>query len=118
MKNFAFILFFPLLLSGCLLDPTDDGALVPPTVDQNSALSNMAIEVAGHTRLIHYRTFGDSTNPALFIMHGSLSDMRAYLPLQELQDNYFVVMGDQRGNGLAERVTEEEISYQAMVGEI
>ena len=51
-------------------------------------------------------------------MHGSLSDMRAYLPLSELQDAYYVIMWDQRGNGLSERVTEEELSYDAMVEEI
>jgi proline iminopeptidase len=118
MKNYAFIFFFPFLLSGCMLEPTDLGALVPPTVDQNSVLPSMAIEVLGQWRLIHYRTFGDSTNPALFIMHGSLSDIRAYLPLQELQDKYFVVMWDQRGNGLSERVTEQELSYSSMVEEI
>lgn len=115
---FLLFLFFPFLLPGCLLNSTNYGALVPPTVDQNSALPSLSIEVAGHTRLIHYKTFGDSANPALFIMHGSLSDMRAYLPLQELQDKYFVVMWDQRGNGLSERVTEEELSYDAMVEEI
>ncbi len=115
---YLFILFFTLLLPGCMLDPTDIGALVPPTVDQNPKLPGLPIEVAGHTRLIHYMTFGNSANPALFIMPGSLSDMCAYLPLQELQDKYFVVMWDQRGNGLSERVTEQELSYTSMVEEI
>lgn len=112
------ILVFPVLLQSCLKDTADIGKLVPPTVDQNPKLSSLAIEVSGHTRLIHYETFGDSANPALFIMHGSLSDMRAYLPMQELKDKYFVVLWDQRGNGLSERVTEPELRYDAMVEEI
>jgi len=106
------------LMNGCLMEPTDIGALVPPTVDQKPDLPALAIEVAGHQRLVHYQTFGDPENPALLIMHGSLSDICAYLPLQELQDKYFVVFWDQRGNGLSERVTEQELSYEAMVEEI
>jgi len=107
-----------LLLTGCVIDPEDFGALVPPTVDQIPNAPRLKIEVASNSRYIHYKTFGDSTNPAIFIMHGSLSDMRAYLPLKELQDKYFVVMWDQRGNGLSERVTEQELSYTSMVEEI
>lgn len=110
------LLFFQ--FTGCLKDSAGPGALVLPTVDQTSGLPSLSIEVAGHERMIHFTTFGDSANPALFIMPGSLSDMRAYLPLQELQDKHFVVMWDQRGNGLSERVSEEELSYEAMVEEI
>lgn len=118
MKKHLLTLLIPALFSGCLLDPAEEGALVPPTVDENPALPSVAIEVAGHRRLIHFRTFGDPSSPPLFILHGSLSDMRAYLPLQELQDRYYVVMWDQRGNGLSERVSEKELSYEAMVEEI
>jgi proline iminopeptidase len=115
---YVYLLIFLLLLNGCMKDPAGYGALVPPTVDQDPDMPSMAMNVSGYTRLIHYQTFGDTTNPALFIMPGSLSDMRAYLPLQELQDRYFVVMWEQRGNGLSERVSEEELSYEAMVEEI
>ena len=118
MRNCLLIIMLPILFTGCLLEPTDFGTLVPLTVDQNTKLTSLSIHVAGHQRLIHYKTFGDSSNPALFILHGSLSDMRAYLPLNEFQDKYFVVMWDQRGNGLSERVTEGELSYSAMVEEI
>jgi len=118
MKRLALLIFILFVFYGCLLEPTDPGSLVPPTVDENSNLPSIPIQVADHEHLIHYKTFGDSTNPALFIMHGSLSDMRVYLPLQELQDKYFVVFWDQRGNGLSERVPEDELSYDAMVEEI
>jgi len=88
MKNYVLIFFFSFLLAGCLQDPTDYGALVPPTVDQAPELPSLPINIDGQYRLIHYRTFGDPANPTLFIMHGSLSDMRAYLPLQEFQEKY------------------------------
>jgi proline iminopeptidase len=108
----------PLLVSGCGMETTELGALVPPTVDQEPNYPALAIEVAGQERLVHYQTFGDPRNPVLFIMPGSLSDICAYLPLQVLQDKYFVVFWEQRGNGLSERVTERELSYDAMVEEI
>jgi proline iminopeptidase len=78
----------------------------------------MTVTVEGHQRLIHYRVLGDTANPVLFIMHGSLSDMRAYLPLLELSERYRVVMWDQRGNGLSERVSRDELSIACMVEEI
>jgi len=96
----------------------EPGALVPATVDENLLLPSIMINVAGYNRLIHYRTFGEATNPPLFIMHGSLSDMRAYLPLQELGEKYYVLMWDQRGNGLSERVSREELAIMHMVEEI
>jgi proline iminopeptidase len=106
-----------LSLSGCM--HTDvPGGLVPPTVIEDEKLPSITISVAGAERSIHFRTFGDDTNPPLFILHGSLSDMRAYLPLQIFSDKYYVVLWDMRGNGLSERVPKEELSPHAMVEEI
>ncbi|GAB4405452.1 MAG: hypothetical protein OHK0039_06460 [Bacteroidia bacterium] len=110
------------LLYACWLlacQPIDrPDALVPATVDQNADLPSIGIRVAGRERLIHCRTFGDPARPALFILHGSVSDMRAYLPLQVLSDKYFVVFWDMRGNGLSERCTAEELAIPQMVEEI
>ena len=106
-----------LLYAGCV-DPSGAGNLVPATADENPDLPRLAITVAGHTRAVHYRAFGDPADPVLFVLHGSLSDTRAYLPLQELSDRYYVVMWDFRGNGLSERVTGAELTYEAMVEEI
>ncbi|HDS06994.1 MAG TPA: alpha/beta hydrolase [Bacteroides sp.] len=105
----------------CILSCTrtdEPGALVPATVDEVPGLPSLAISAGGHQRLIHYRVSGDTALPVLFIMHGSLSDMRAYLPLQELGERYRVVMWDQRGNGLSERVSRDELSIACMVEEI
>ncbi|HER08917.1 MAG TPA: alpha/beta hydrolase [Bacteroides sp.] len=120
MKFHYMIITAALCFSGIFsCTKTDEpGALVPATVDEDPGLPSIAISVGGHQRLIHYRVFGDSARPVLFIMHGSLSDMRAYLPLQELAERYRVVMWDQRGNGLSERVSKEELSFECMVQEI
>ncbi len=107
-----------LLLYTACIDPSQPGNLVPATADASPDLPQISITVAGHTRAVHYRTFGDPADPVLLILHGSLSDMRAYLPLQVLSDRYHVVMWDLRGNGLSERVTAEELTYEAMVEEI
>lgn len=104
-------------LIGCI-PPETPGSLVPPTADQDPDLTSLTITVDEFERAVHYRIFGDSSNPALFIMHGSLSDSRAYLPLQVLSDRYYVVMWDQRGNGLSERVTAQELDYVDMIEEI
>ncbi len=106
-----------LFLSACMHSGAP-GSLVPSTVIEDENLQSVIISVAGKERSIHYRTFGDAANPPLFIIHGSLSDMRAYLPLQIFSDTYYVVMWDMLGNGLSERVPKEELSPEAMVEEI
>jgi proline iminopeptidase len=101
--------------SGCLLP---DDALVPPTADQDPALPQVQLTVAGHPRAVHLRTFGDPGAPALLVLHGSLADHRALLPFQALSDRYFVVLWDQRGSGLSERITADEYHWDAIVDEI
>ena len=88
-------------LSGCI-DPGDPGTLVPPSVDEDASLLGLDIVVDGVERRIHIREFGDPNHPLLFILPGSASDIRAYLPLKILADDYLVVLWDQPGNGLSE----------------
>ena len=111
-----------LCLASCeeLLSPNvPGGSLVPKTVAEDPNLSNVTIEVAGRERKIHYHTAGDPSDPPLLLMHGSLSDMRGYLPLAaELSERYYVILWDLRGNGLSERVSKEELGFDAMVEEI
>lgn len=94
------------------------GALVPPTVDQDPALPRRTLTVAGHARAVHLRTFGDPANPPVLFLHGSLSDHRSFLPFRALADRYFVVLWDQRGNGLSERIGADEYGWDAVVEEI
>lgn len=105
-----------LLMISCI-NVTEPDGLVPQTADHDPNLPSIVITVAGKKRVIHTRTFGDSSLPVLLIVHGSLSDMRSYLVLRVFSDRYHVVFWDMRGNGLSERVTEEELSYANMVDE-
>ncbi|MCF8379078.1 MAG: alpha/beta hydrolase [Bacteroidales bacterium] len=107
-----------LLLVACQDDIGDLNILVPATVVDDPDLPQIEICVAGHIRSIHLETFGNPSNPKLFILHGSLGDYRAFLPYQILSDKYFVVMWDQRGSGLSERITKSEITYASMIEEI
>ena len=118
MKNLTItILLFISLISCQKID--DIGVLVPPTVDQDSNLPSVAINVAGRQRLIHVRTFGNANNPVLFVLHGSFTDTRAYRNICEsLSDKYYVVIWDQRGCGLSERITEDEFTLETAVDEI
>lgn len=113
------------LISGCgllachLQDPQTVGVLVPPTADQDPSLPQLRIQVAGHQRAIHLQTFGNPKNPVAFILHGGPgADFRLLLPLQALQDKYYVIMWDQRGAGLSERVTKAELTIDSFVEEI
>lgn len=93
--------------------------LMPPTADQDPRIQSLAIHVAGHRRLVHYQTWGNPDNPAIFVLHGSLSDLRGYQGLSALADDgFYVVMWDQRGNGLSERITEKEYTEASIVEEI
>lgn len=105
-------------LLGC--EKIDDiGVLVPPTVDQDPNLPSVSVNVAGRQRIIHVRTFGNANNPPLFMLHGSFTDTRPYRNICEsLADNYYVVIWDQRGCGLSERISEDEFTLETAVEEI
>lgn len=107
-----------LVIVGCTLNPTDSGNLVPETADENPNLPQVQITLNGTRRTIHLREFGDAANPLLFILPGSISDVRAYLPLQVLADKYHVVMWDLLGNGLSERVGRKDLSADAVAEQI
>ena len=118
MKKILIPFFILLLTCACQYKIDDFNILVPATVVDDPYLPQVQIYVAGHTRSIHIETFGDPSNPKLFVLHGSLGDYRAFLPYQLLSDKYFVVMWDQRGAGLSERITKSEITYESATEEI
>lgn len=92
--------------------------LVPPTADEDPLLPQARINVAGRTRSIHLETAGDPASPTVLVLHGSLADYRALRFLRALGDAYHVVLWDQRGNGLSERVTSAEYTWDSVVEEI
>lgn len=104
------------------LDTETPGNLVPPTADQDSGLPQLEITVANHLRTLHLQTFGNPSNPPVFIMPGGPgADFKLLLPLKELADSKFVVMWDPRGAGLSERITKDEIyndSYNEEIDQV
>jgi proline iminopeptidase len=84
-----------------------EGLLVPATVVDDPALPRHELEDG---RLVHLRTAGDPEAPTVIVLHGGPGgDHRDYLPLEALADAFFVVLWDQRGTGLSERVPDPEI---------
>lgn len=119
MKVPILVLSTVLLLPTACTDPFAPGSVVPATVAENPALQHITIVVDGVPRRVHYEILGEAGRPLLLILHGSLSDMRAYRPLAAaLADQYRVVIWDQRGSGLSERVGTEELGIRDMVEEI
>ncbi|MDH5232211.1 MAG: alpha/beta hydrolase [Gammaproteobacteria bacterium] len=109
---FLFGLIFVTIACGAK-DPTAPNAIVPATAEQNPNIPQVTINIAGHDRAIHVETFGNPANPAIFVLHGGPgSDFRHLKSLSPLSDNYYLVMWDQRGSGLSERITRDEISFQ------
>jgi pimeloyl-ACP methyl ester carboxylesterase len=106
------------LTSGCL-DPGEPGNLVPPTADEDPLLPQLDVDVAGRARTLHLEELGDRAAPALFVLHGSFTDYRGLRPLAvELSSRYHVVIWDQRGAGLSERIDEGEFSLDSAIEEI
>ncbi len=85
----------------------EDGLLVPETVVDDQGLPRFAL---GDGRLVHLRTFGEPDDPVLIVLHGGPGgDHRDYLHLESFADAFFVVLFDQRGTGLSERVPDAEL---------
>lgn len=88
--------------------PGGEGALVPATVKDDLSLPRLELPDG---RLVHLETFGDPADPTVIVLHGGPGgDHRDYLPLSALADAFFVVLWDQRGTGLSERVPDAELT--------
>jgi len=97
---------------------TEPHALVPATADQDPALPQIRLRVAGHSRAVHVETYGDEAAPVILVLHGSLGDFRALRMMKALADRYRVILWDQRGNGLSERISADEYTWDSVVEEI
>jgi proline iminopeptidase len=107
------------LLVGCT-STSEPGGLVPPTADQDAALPSMQVVVNGQALWLHVTTFGESGNPPVFVLPGGPgADFRLLLPLSELKDRYFVVMWDEHGGGLSQRLSHKrDLSLDSFDAEI
>lgn len=106
------------LALGSCTDLGDPEALVPPTAERDPRLPQVSIEVRGRRRAIHAEAVGDPTRPAVLFLHGSLSDYRGLRVFEPLASAFYLVFWDQRGNGLSERIEEDEYDRDSIVDEI
>jgi len=105
-----------LLTPTACLDPTADGNLVPPTVDDDPTLPRIALNGS----VFHAETFGDPAAPAIVMLHaGPGRDYRDLLRLRQpvdgvrLEDRHFVVFWDQRSAGLSRRHDPSDVTTAA-----
>jgi proline iminopeptidase len=106
------------LFGGCL-DPSADGNLVPKTVTEDPSLPQLAF----NDSVFHLEAFGDEDAPVIIMLHGGPgSDYRSMLGLRRevdgrrLEDTHRVIFWDQRGAGLSQRHSADEIdlaTYEA-----
>ncbi len=94
----------------------EPGALVPLTVDEDSALPSIAV----NGTLLHAETYGNPDDPLVVVIHGGPgSDYRSLLKLSKLADDgYFVVFYDQRGSGLSRRHGKEIYTVQLSIDDL
>ena len=103
------------------LDPTEPGALVPATVDEDPELPALQLSQTA----VHLETFGDPDDPVVIVLHGGPgNDYRYMLRLVEthagrsLADDHLWVFWDQRGAGLSRRHPLDELSLDAYLRDL
>jgi proline iminopeptidase len=68
---------------------------------------------------LHVETFGDPAAPPVVVVHGGPgNDSRYLLTLAALQDRFYVVLYDQRGGGLSERVPDSRLTLADFYGDL
>jgi len=114
----ALALFGTAAISGCKkeFDPSDPGALVPKTVEQNASLPSVAV----NGTLLHAEAFGNPENPMVVFLHGGPGgDYKNGLNVKQLADDgYYVVFYDQRGSGLSKRHDKNSYTIQVMFDDL
>ncbi len=109
------LLLMVIVAAGFLYFTTAGDYTVLPTVADDANLPRL--ELNGYT--YHAETYGDPDSPVVIVLHGGPGgDYRSLLGLQDLADDYYVVFFDQRGAGLSERVSKDELTYQGALEDL
>lgn len=88
---------------------------VPATVVDDPGLSQIRL----NNVLFHYQMFGEQNEQLIIGLHGGPGQDHHYLEvMQELADEYRVVLYDQRGSGLSERVPDEALTMEAFIADL
>jgi proline iminopeptidase len=113
MNRTVILLLLVCVNAPACLDPSEDGNLVPPTVDNDPTLPRIAL----NGTLFHAETFGDPSAPVIIMLHGGPgNDYRELIRLRQavdgvrLEDRHFVVFWDQRGTGLSRRHDPKDVT--------
>lgn len=86
--------------------------IVRDTVTSDSSLQSLEI----NEHKIHIESYGDTTMPMLVVLHGGPGYDSKYMEtFKGLSDNFHVILYDQLGCGLSERVLPEEISIEKQI---
>jgi proline iminopeptidase len=95
---------------------TEQGNLVPKTVDQSPNLPSITINGAK----LHAESFGNADSALIIVLHGGPgSDYRSLLKCKEFANQGFrVIFYDQRGSGLSQRFPKSSYSIQIMLDEL
>src|SRR5688572_638745 len=105
-------------LWGCTKEKiiTEEGNLVPKTVEEDHTLPSISVN---GTRL-HAETFGNPDSAMVIVLHGGPgSDYRHLLNCKELaSQGFYVVFYDQRGSGLSKRHSKSSYSIQVMLDDL
>ena len=121
MKNLVLVFVATALacvtLSSCdTVGPDDPGALVPPTVDEDTSLPSISV----NGTLLHSEAFGNPGDPMIVVLHGGPGgDYRCMLNCSRFAtDGFYVVFYDQRGSGLSRRHDKGTYSLQLFIDDL
>jgi proline iminopeptidase len=105
-------------LGGCKKENliTEEGNLVPKTVEHDPTLPSISI----NGTMLHAETFGNPDSAMVVVLHGGPgSDYRHLLNCKELaSQGYYVVFYDQRGSGLSKRHSKSSYDIQVMLDDL
>lgn len=109
-----------LLFLDCI-EPTEPGALVRKTVDQDASLPSLKFN-SSH---FHLETFGNKEDQAIIFLHGGPgADYRSLLSFTEecngysLADDFYLIFWDQRGCGLSKRHDETTLTLETYLQDL
>lgn len=116
LTKVTFLFLVSALFSCTQIDPSEHGALVPKTVDQDTTLPSISV----NETMLHSETYGNPNNPMVVFLHGGPgADYRNGLNVKQLAENgYFIVFYDQRGAGLSKRHYKNNYSIQLLLDDL
>jgi len=118
LMKLSFIIIAVSMLAACTKERTitDEGNLVPKTVELDASLPQIAV----NGTQLHAEAFGHPDSALLVVLHGGPgADYRYLLNCKAFANNgYRVVFYDQRGSGLSKRHPKDSYTLQVMYDDL